>query len=277
MVRCEGTGSSAHAYWVSMPTRSAAAASFLLALATASLSAQQASPSAFAGTWFGSFTVTAPDGSQHRDSAVLVLHEEDGRLTGRMGSAIDQLAPIRDIQVNGNAVRFHMDAAGGLDFTLKLAAGHLTGASSGNMHASVDVQPAPGLLPHDQLVAEITEADRKSFEAFDACDAHGYGSYLAPDLEFYRDKLGKTDFQYQLDSLRQRCGEGIVLRRELDPASLVIDAAPGNEAIEAGTHRFYSKQKDGSEHLDATAEFTEIWSKASGHWQLERVISYDHH
>lgn len=68
-----------------------------------------------------------------------------------------------------------------------------------------------------------------------------------------------------------------MLRRELAPASLIIDAAPGYGAIEAGTHRFYSKQKDGSEHLDATAEFTEVWTKVSGRWQLARIISYDHH
>lgn len=261
-----------------MPTRSATLLALLLSGAT-SLIAQPAGPadSAFAGTWFGSFTVTAPDGTLHRDNAVVVLRDEGGRLSGTAGDTIDHQMPLSGVQASGDALRFHMDAAGGLDFMLQRAADHLVGTAVGKVHARVDVRPAPGLLPHDQLVAEISDADRKLFEAFDACDAKAYGSYLAPDVEFYHDKGGKTDYQFQMDSLRQRCGEGLVLRRELAPASLIIDAAPGYGAIEAGTHRFYSKQKDGSEHLDATAEFTEVWTKASGRWQLARIISYDHH
>src|SRR5262249_47290478 len=103
-----------------------------------------------------------------------------------------------------------------------------------------------------------------------------YASYLSPDLEFYHDQGGKTGYQEQLDSLRQRCCEGLVLRRELAKDSLVVNAAPGLGAIEAASHQFYAKQKDGPERLDATAKFTEIWTKASGRWKLVRVISYDH-
>jgi hypothetical protein len=57
-----------------------------------------------------------------------------------------------------------------------------------------------------------------------------------------------------------------MLRRELVKNSMVVNAAPGLGAIEAATHQFYAKQKDGTEHLDATAKFTEIWTKASGSW-----------
>jgi hypothetical protein len=59
-------------------------------------------------------------------------------------------------------------------------------------------------------------------------------------------------------------------------SSLVVNAVPGFGAIEAGTHRFYSRQRDGSEHLDATAQFTNVWSKETGSWKVVRVISYDH-
>ena len=159
---------------------------------------------------------------------------------------------------------------------MKRQGNHLTGTASGKVNVVVDVQPAPGLLPHDQLVAEITETDRKLFEAFDACNVDAYASYLSPDLEFYHDQGGKTGYQEQLDSLRQRCGEGLVLHRELVKDSLVVNAAPGFGAIEAGTHQFYAKQKDGTKHLDATAKFTEIWTKATGSWKLVRVISYSH-
>jgi ketosteroid isomerase-like protein len=239
-------------------------------------SAPVASNAPFAGTWFGSFDVKSPDGVLHHDAAVLVLTEKDGSLSGAIGSKIDQMSPVSGIRISGDTIQFHMDAAGGLDFTLRLKDGHLTGSSSGKMQAAVDVRPAPGLEPHDQLVAEITEADRKLFAAFDACDVQGYASFLAPDLEFYRDQGGESGYQHQLDALQQRCAEGIKGHRELVPGSLIINVAPGTGAIEAGTQRFYVKQQDGTERIDATARFTEIWSKESGSWKLVRAISYDH-
>lgn len=251
-----------------------------LCLLTAStcLSSQttDSSCSTFFGTWYGSFRLVAADGKSTRDNAVIVLTGDCGHITGSAGSDIDRQMPVSNVQVTDDEIRFHMDAMGGLDFQLKRRGNHLTGTASGKTNAVIDVQPAPGLLPHDQLLAEITEADRKLFEAFDTCNVDGYASYLSPDLEFYHDRGGKTGYQEQLDSLRQRCGEGLVLRRELVKDSLIVNAAPGFGAIEAGTHLFYAKQKDGTEHLDATAKFTEIWTKATGSWKLVRVISYSH-
>jgi ketosteroid isomerase-like protein len=231
---------------------------------------------AFSGTWFGSFRIGAPDGTSTRDNAVIVLTGNCGTITGGAGSSIDQLAQISRVQVSGDEIRFHMEPMGGLDFQLQRRGNHLVGTASGKVRAAIDVQPAPGLLPHDQLVAEITQADRQLFEASDACNIAAYASHLSPDLEFYHDRGGKTGYQDQLDSLRQRCSEGLVMRRDLDKDSLVINATPGFGAIEAGTHKFYATQSDGTERLDAAAKFTEIWTKASGRWKLVRVISYDH-
>ena len=99
---------------------------------------------------------------------------------------------------------------------------------------------------------------------------------LSSDLEFYQDHTGKTNYEENLDALRDRCAEGIRIRRSLEEGSLLVDAAPGFGAIQAGIQQFYSVKPDGQEHLDATARFTDVWSKASGQWKLVRVISYDH-
>lgn len=249
---------------------------FLLSVMSLAAQTLDAPCSAFSGTWYGSFRVAAPDGKSTRDNAVIVLAGDCKHMTGSAGSTIDQQSAISDVTFTGNEIRFHMEAMGGLDFRLKRQGARLVGTTTGQVRAVIDVQPAPGLLPHDQLVAEIVEADRKLFEAFDTCNIDGYARYLSHDLEFYHDKGGKTGYQDQLDSLRQRCGDGVVRRRELDKDSLVVNAAPGFGAIEAATHRFYAKQQDGTERVDATAKFTEIWTKASGTWKLVRVISYDH-
>jgi ketosteroid isomerase-like protein len=232
--------------------------------------------SGFSGTWYGSFRIVAPNGKSMRDNAVLVLTGDCATMYGSAGSTIDQQAPISRVQLTADEIRFHMEPMDGLDFQLKREGNHLVGTATGKVRAAIDVQPAPGLLPHDQLVAEIADADRELFESFETCNIAAYANYLSPDLEFYHDQGGKTGYQEQLDSLRQRCGEGLILRRKLVKDSLIVNAAPGFGAIEAATHEFYAKRKDGTEHLDATAKFTEIWTKASGSWKLIRVISYDH-
>ncbi|WP_155913905.1 nuclear transport factor 2 family protein [Asticcacaulis sp. AC466] len=140
----------------------------------------------------------------------------------------------------------------------------------------LDLTPAPGLMSHDQLVAEITTADEQNFAAYDSCDTAAYAASLSPNLEFYQDNQPVKNSDAVLTAFGQRCAEGIKLRRKLDASSLIVNAAPPEDAIEAGLHRIYSVKPDGSKHLDATARFTMVWSKKSGNWQLLRVISYDH-
>jgi ketosteroid isomerase-like protein len=239
-------------------------------------------PLGISGTWFGDFDITNPDGKVSHDTAVLILQENGTGLTGSAGGTIDRQSPMTAGKVDNGQILFHLDAAGGVDFALHMDAGHIRGTATmhspnGPMQAEIDVRPAPGLIPHAQLVEEIEEADRNAFAAFEECDEAGFAKFLSKDLEFYHDHTGEQGYEENLKALRDRCAEGIKLRRELVDSSLIVNAVPGYGAIEAGTHRFYSKQQDGTEHLDATAEFTMVWSKESGSWKLTRVISYDHH
>jgi ketosteroid isomerase-like protein len=230
------------------------------------------------GTWFGEFVVTSPDGKVSHDTAVLILEQQGSSLTGSIGRTVDQQTPLADASINHSQVRFHLNAGGGMEFVLDLNAGHLTGTATGaRVNAKVDLQPAPGLLPQQQLLHEITQADLQLYDAFTTCDVTRYATFLSKDLEFYQDHTGKTGYEQNLKALQNRCAEGIQLRRELEKDSLIVNAAPGYGAIQAGTQRFYSKQQDGSERLDTTARFTNIWSKETGSWKLVRIISYDHH
>lgn len=232
----------------------------------------------FQGTWFGSFATTNPNGTVSHDTAVVVLGRQGETIAGSAGPTIDHQMPIKDAHVDGDSIHFTIDVQGGVAFELHGTEDHLEGTATGtSMKAALDLKPAPGLLPHDKLLEEISDADQQMFEAFDACDVDKYKAFLASDLEFYHDHVGKQDLASHLLAMRQRCTEGIMLRRELVQGTLLVNAAPGFGAIEAGTHKFYSKQPDGSEHLDATAEFANVWSKASGHWQIVRAISFDHH
>lgn len=237
-------------------------------------------PSAASGidhAWFGTFTNNLPDGKISHDVSALVLEQDGSKLSGGVGPSMDRLAPILAGTVDGNDISFHIDGGGGITFALRLNAGHLLGTAKGSrVNAVLDLTPAPGLMPHAQLVAEITAADARNFDAYDSCNANQYRTSLSPDLEFYQDNQPVKNQQEIIDSLNYRCAEGIQYRRELDQPSLIINATPPNYAIEAGIQRIYSKQPDGSEHLEATVRFTLVWSKKSGAWQIVRAVSYDH-
>jgi len=251
-----------------------------LALAVTQAIAQPASQSRpqLSGTWFGAFSVTGPDGKLSHDTAVLLLNVQDANLTGSAGPTIDKQSPFTGGHATTDSAQFHLDAFGGMDFSLHLADGHLVGtATSKTVHADLDLLPAPELVPAQKLDEEIRDADGQVFAAFDACDVRRFAQFLSKDIEFYQDRVGEKGYDRTLESMRDRCAEGIQLRRELIADSLEIEAVPGFGAIEAGTHRFYRKQPDGSEHLDATAQFTNVWVKASGAWKLLRVASFNHH
>lgn len=261
-----------------MPFRATALCAF--ALTTASLWSQSkpaADPSSLSGTWFGDFVVSAPDGKLSHNTAVLVLDDAGSGIPGSVGPTIDRQSPISAATLDAGTLRFHIDAAGGMDFTLHVAAGRIEGAALGkNMKADLRLRPAPGLVPHHELVKEISAADEALFAAFTSCNAEAYAGFLSKDLEFYHDHTGKTGFEENVNAVRNRCAEGIRLERELDASSVVINAAHGYGAIQAGLHRFYSIGNDGSRQLTATARFTNVWSKESGHWQLVRSVSFDH-
>jgi ketosteroid isomerase-like protein len=227
--------------------------------------------------WFGTFTNTRPDGKISHDMATLILEQDGSKLSGSVGPSIDRLSPFVAGSISGNDISFHIESGGGIAFALRLNDGHLIGTATGSgVNAALDLAPAPGLMPHAELVTEITAADARNFAAYESCNADQYMASLSPDLEFYQDNQPVKNRQKIIDSLNYRCAEGINYRRELDQSALIINSAPPYDAIEAGLQRIYSKQPDGSEHLEATVRFTMVWSKKSGTWQLIRVVSYDH-
>lgn len=233
------------------------------------------------GTWSGIFALKNPNGTVSHNQIVVKLEAHGTEITGSVGSTIDNQTGFSEGRIAGGVVRFHLSVGRLTEFRLHLHKGHLYGYAFGlgenrPEHADLDLQPAPALLPHAELVTEIRRADRQVFEAYQNCDLSRYAGFLSRDLEFYQDNLGVRNRNQILVSMRNRCNEGIRLSRRLDEKTLIINVVPGYDAVEAGTHSIYSVQK-GSEHLDATAQFTHIWTKRTGHWQLLRVVSFDHH
>jgi ketosteroid isomerase-like protein len=124
-----------------------------------------------------------------------------------------------------------------------------------------------------ELYDTIKAQDAAVFDAFNHCDIAKLGTYFADNVEFYHDhdglSTGKAAF---LDAVQKNvCGK---FTRVLVPSSLEVYPLPGYGALEIGIHQFH--------HADPASptgqgQFVHIWQKqADGHWQLTRVISYNH-
>jgi hypothetical protein len=63
-------------------------------------------------------------------------------------------------------------------------------------------------MSHEQLVAEITAADARSFVAYDSCNADQYRTTLSPDLEFYQDNQPVKNQQEIVAAVRRAFNTG---------------------------------------------------------------------
>jgi hypothetical protein len=148
----------------------------------------------------------------------------------------------------------------------------------------IAVQVHAQVPPTSDLYKTLKEKDSLVFNiAFNKCDLTPLDSLVSDDFEFYHDKggitRGKADF---INSIKNNiCSISYKPRRELVEGSLVVYPLENNGvlygAIQTGRHRFYAKEKDKPEYLTGIAQFTTLWLKTGDHWQMKRVLSYDHH
>jgi CubicO group peptidase (beta-lactamase class C family) len=123
---------------------------------------------------------------------------------------------------------------------------------------------------------QILSADRQLFDSYNTCDTVQFSRSLAPDLEFFHDTTGLTGHDWNVSALEKRCTETTKYHRTLDEESVQVFPVPGYGALEIGTHRFYEHRADGSEKLDATPGFANVWKATVDGWKLSRVLSYGH-
>ena len=135
--------------------------------------------------------------------------------------------------------------------------------------------PAPPEA-QDELTREIAALDTDVFDAFNHCGEPGkleeHASYFSPDVEFYHDTGGVTWTRDEMiaNTRKYVCGN---FTRELVPGTLKVYPVKDFGAISQGVHRFCQVQSGKCEGL---ADFTIVWRRQGGTWQITRVLSYGH-
>lgn len=125
-----------------------------------------------------------------------------------------------------------------------------------------------------RLSDEIAQMDAKTYAAFNAHDVDLLMSMFAPDVEFYQDNDGVSDFTQTKNDFAKMFASVPDIRRELVKGSLEVYPIKDYGAIEIGVHRFCHNENGKDEC--GSFKFVHIWRKIDNAWKITRVISYGH-
>ena len=127
---------------------------------------------------------------------------------------------------------------------------------------------------NDALRDEILAMDAMLFEAFNNRDLETMKQLFDPDLEFYHDTGGVSDYRQSVENSRRLFEADTGLTRELLIEYARVYPVPDYGAIQVGKHRFCHPEN--GEMDCGVFEFLHIWKKNDSGWTVARVVSYAH-
>jgi len=126
----------------------------------------------------------------------------------------------------------------------------------------------------DTLFQQIARLDAKMFAAFNAKDVDQLMAFYAPDMEFYHDTGGLSNFDQTRQGFVRLFANVPDLTRTLVPGSTEVYPVKDYGAIQVGSHRF-CHQENGKADC-GTFKFLLVWQRQAGQWRVTRVMSYGH-
>ena len=139
---------------------------------------------------------------------------------------------------------------------------------------SVPVLTGKAYRSPDTLYNRILSLDSLLFDAFNRRDSVLFNSLFSKDLEFYHDQGGFTGYGETTGFISRLRQEGSDLQRRLLPGTSEVYPVPGFGAIQVGQHEFCHTEKEKRDC--GRFRFLHIWKQQGGHWEISRVVSYDH-
>lgn len=146
--------------------------------------------------------------------------------------------------------------------------------SQGLEHSGNAVGQAAARSEADSLFQKILQLDNQVFDAFNRRDTISFASMFSKDLEFFHDKGGLTGYGETTGFLQSTIRNGSDLQRTLVPGTLEVYPIPGYGAIQTGMHEFCHTEQNKKDC--GRFKFLHIWKQTGDHWQITRVVSYDH-
>ena len=116
--------------------------------------------------------------------------------------------------------------------------------------------------------------DSTWFAAFNKKDVKVFSTYVDRSLEFYHDKTGLTDYEYNIKAFDNILKNVPDLKRTLLKETMEVYPIPNYGAVQIAQHRFCHMENG---KMDCGIfKFIHIWKKTDNGWKVTRIISVDH-
>ena len=133
---------------------------------------------------------------------------------------------------------------------------------------------APQPTAKDELYQQVARLDAEMFAAFNAHDVDKLMSYFAPNLEFFHDKGGLSNFVQTKEGFARLFAQSPDITRTLVPGSLEVFPVKDYGAMHIATQRFCHVENGRNDC--GNSKFVMVWQQQAGTWKITRVVSYDH-
>ena len=120
----------------------------------------------------------------------------------------------------------------------------------------------------------MARLDAEMFAAFNTHDVDKLMAYFAPNLEFFHDKGGLSDFSQTKAGFTRLFAQSPDISRTLVPGSLEVFPVKGYGAMHIATQRFCHVENGRNDC--GNSKFVMVWQQQADTWKITRVVSYDH-
>jgi CubicO group peptidase (beta-lactamase class C family) len=128
----------------------------------------------------------------------------------------------------------------------------------------------------NSLYDEILKMDNDFSEAYNSRDIGKLKALFNPELDFYHDKTGHSNYTENIKVFTENFGARKKIRRELLKESTEVYPINNFGALEIGVHKFYVTQEGQQEQFDSSPKFIHIWKKTGDKWELIKIVSFNH-
>ena len=133
---------------------------------------------------------------------------------------------------------------------------------------------APKTLTKDELYQTVARLDTEMFAAFNAHDVDKLMAYFAPNVEFFHDKGGLSNFAQTKEGFARLFDQSPDITRTLVPGTLEVYPVKNYGAMHIATQRFCHVENGRNDC--GNSRFVMVWQQQAGTWRITRVVSYDH-
>ena len=124
------------------------------------------------------------------------------------------------------------------------------------------------------LFNTIYKLDSSFFAAFNEKDIPRFVSFLDSSLEFYHDKTGLTDLNYNINAFKRIAKDVPDLKRTLLNETMEVYLIPDYGAVQIAQHKFCHMENG---KMDCGVfKFIHVWKKTESGWKITRIVSVDH-